>query len=168
MNKVRIGIIGIGNMGSAHSKSILDGNIPRMELGAVCDIEPAKLSWAKENLPGVPQFQQYEDLLGSGLVDAVLIATPHYLHPVIAVKAFQKGLHVLTEKPAGVYTAQVEEIHRGLWDFAQEWVDLEQRLGLCLPISGRDAYGPMLEVFGGKNAPYRRGLEGLFDEPGIG
>ena len=66
------------------------------------------------------------------------------------------------------HAAQVEEIHRGLWDFAQEWVDLEQRLGLCLPISGRDAYGPMLEVFGGKNAPYRRGLEGLFDEPGIG
>ncbi len=111
MNKVRIGIIGIGNMGSAHSKSILDGNIPRMELGAVCDIEPSKLSWAKENLPGVPQFQQYEDLLDSGLVDAVLIATPHYLHPVIAVKAFQKGLHVLTEKPAGVYTAQVEEMN---------------------------------------------------------
>lgn len=66
------------------------------------------------------------------------------------------------------HAAQVEEIHRGLWDFAQEWVGLEQRLGLCLPISGRDAYGPMLEVFGGENAPYRRGLEGLFDEPGIG
>ena len=67
-----------------------------------------------------------------------------------------------------IIAAQVEEIHRGLWDFAQEWVGLEQRLGLCLPISGRDAYGPMLEVFGGENAPYRRGLEGLFDEPGIG
>lgn len=111
MNKVRIGIVGIGNMGSAHAKSILDGNVPRLELGAVCDIAPEKLDWAKNNLPGVPTFSDYKELIASGLVDAVLVATPHYIHSPIAIAAFQAGLHVLTEKPAGVYTKQVEEMN---------------------------------------------------------
>lgn len=62
----------------------------------------------------------------------------------------------------------VGDIHRGLLDFAREFVDTEKRLGLSLPISGRDAYAPMLEVFSGKNAPYRREWEAFLDEPGIG
>ena len=62
----------------------------------------------------------------------------------------------------------MEEIHQGLLDFAQEWTELEKRLGLCLPISGRDAYAPMLEMLREENAPYRRELEALLDEPGIG
>lgn len=111
MEKVRIGIIGIGNMGSAHAKSLLEGNINNMELTAVCDIAEEKRSWAKENLKDVPIFENYSDLIKSGLADAVLIATPHYIHPVIAVEAFESGLHVLTEKPAGVYTKQVEEMN---------------------------------------------------------
>ena len=111
MNKVRIGIVGIGNMGSAHAKSILDGNVPRLELGAVCDIAPEKLDWAKNNLPGVPTFSDYKELIVSGRVDAVLVATPHYIHSPIAIAAFQAGLHVSTEKPAGVYTKQVEEMN---------------------------------------------------------
>lgn len=111
MNEVRIGIVGIGNMGSAHAKSILAGNVARLTLGAVCDIAPEKLSWASENLPGVPQFSDYHEMFASGLIDAVLIATPHYLHPTIAIDGFAAGLHVLTEKPAGVYTNQVQQMN---------------------------------------------------------
>jgi predicted dehydrogenase len=111
MNEVKLGIIGIGNMGSAHAKSILSGNIEGMRLAAVCDIDEGKRAWAEKNLPGVPCYEHYEELLESGDVNAVLIATPHYLHPVIAVAAFAKGLHVLSEKPAGVYTKQVEEMN---------------------------------------------------------
>ena len=62
----------------------------------------------------------------------------------------------------------VGDIHRGLLDFGEEFVDTEKRLGLSLPISGRDAYAPLLEVFSGKNAPYRREWEAFLDEPGIG
>ena len=112
MNNVRIGIIGIGNMGSAHARSIFSGLIPRMTLTAVCDIAPQKLEWASANLPGTPQFTDYRQLLNSGLIDAVIIATPHYLHPPIAIEAFGHGLHVMTEKPAGVYTAQVQEMNQ--------------------------------------------------------
>ena len=66
------------------------------------------------------------------------------------------------------HAGAVREIHRGLLDFGEEFLNLERRLGIELPISGRDAYGPMLEVLAAENAPYRRGLEVLLDEPGIG
>ncbi|MGI6254824.1 MAG: HAD-IA family hydrolase [Acutalibacter sp.] len=66
------------------------------------------------------------------------------------------------------HRTQVREIHRGVLAFCREFLELERGLGLTLPISGRDAYGPMLELLRERNAPYRRGLEGLLDEPGIG
>ena len=112
MNELKIGIVGIGNMGSAHAKSILNQNIKNLSLGAVCDISPQKLSWASEHLPGVPQFTSYQEMINSGLIQAVIVATPHYLHPDIAICAFSHGLHVLTEKPAGVYTAQVAQMNQ--------------------------------------------------------
>lgn len=108
MNAVRIGIVGIGNMGSAHAAAIFARNIPRLTLAAVCDIAPEKRDWAAKNLPGVPVFERYEDLLTDGAVDAVLIATPHRLHSPMAIAAFENGLHVLTEKPAGVSARQAE------------------------------------------------------------
>lgn len=111
MEKVRLGIIGFGNIGSAHAHSIVSGNIHGLELTAVCDIDQEKRKQAGTLTSMIAFFASYEDLLNSGLVDAVLIATPHYLHPIIGVKAFEKGLHVLTEKPAGVYTRQVEQMN---------------------------------------------------------
>ncbi|HHX71769.1 MAG TPA: Gfo/Idh/MocA family oxidoreductase [Clostridiales bacterium] len=111
MNQIRMGIIGIGNMGSAHAKSIYSGNVEGMRLTAVCDVAAEKLDWAKENLPEVSRFSDYKDLLASGEVDAIIIATPHYFHPPIAIDAFAAGLHVLTEKPAGVYTSAVRKMN---------------------------------------------------------
>ena len=111
MNKVRVAIIGVGNMGSAHAKSLLAGRVKDMELAAICDIEPKKLEWAEKNLPGVPQYTDYHALLDDHICDAIVIATPHYDHPVIAIEAFEKGYHVLTEKPAGVYTKKVREMN---------------------------------------------------------
>ena len=112
MDKVRIGIIGIGNMGTSHAKNIVEGNVPKGELTAVCDINPDKLKWAKENLgEHIQIFENAEALYNSGTIDAVLIATPHYDHPGLAIKAFERNLHVLCEKPAGVYTKQVREMN---------------------------------------------------------
>lgn len=110
MDKVRYGIIGIGNMGTQHSKYLSSGDVKGAELTALCDINPKRLEWAKENLPsGIALFDDYKKLLSSGLVDAVIIATPHYLHPVIGIEAFEAGLNVLSEKPIGVYTNKVLE-----------------------------------------------------------
>lgn len=112
MNKVRLGIIGLGNMGTNHLKYLKKGDVPSIELTAIADINPQKLKKAKEGLgESVLAYDTAEALIESNAVDGVLIATPHYLHPPLAIKAFQKGLHVLVEKPAGVYTKQVLEMN---------------------------------------------------------
>lgn len=117
MDKVRFGIIGYGNMGSQHVAYLANGEIPGAVLGAVCDNNPSKLEAVKKLLeekhPDLPvaYFADYKELLDSGKVDAILIATPHYLHPVIAIDAFAKGLNVLSEKPIGVYTKKVLEMY---------------------------------------------------------
>lgn len=113
MNKVRFGIIGIGKMGSQHCMRFTHGLIKNAVLTAVCDISPDRKKWAEEKLvsKGVEFFDDYKSLIDSGKVDAVLIATPHYDHPVIAIYALEKGLHTLIEKPAGVYTKAVREMN---------------------------------------------------------
>ena len=112
MDKVRIGIVGCGGMGSHHAKYIKAGEVGRAEVTAVCDVDPERLTWAKENLGDhVATFDTAEALLEAKPCDAILIATPHYHHPPIAVAALDHGLHVLSEKPAGVYTRQVREMN---------------------------------------------------------
>jgi UDP-N-acetyl-2-amino-2-deoxyglucuronate dehydrogenase len=114
MKTVRYGIIGIGKQGSLYAGFFQ--RFPRemkgAELTAVCDVDPQRLKWAEENLPGVKVFPDFHALLSSGLVDAVMIDTPHYFHPEIARAAFQKGIHVLSDKPAGVYLKQVREMNK--------------------------------------------------------
>ncbi|MBP9988678.1 MAG: Gfo/Idh/MocA family oxidoreductase, partial [Ruminococcus sp.] len=108
---IRFGIIGMGNMGSAHARNFLYGKIKEMRVTAVADIVPEKLEWAKKNLPWAKQFDSAEALMESGEVDAVVICTPHYFHPPLVIKALQNNLHVVSEKPAGVYTKQVMEMN---------------------------------------------------------
>ena len=111
MQKVRIGIIGIGNMGTSHAKNITSGAVPKMELTALCDIASAKKEYCQETYPDVAFFDSSDKLIRSGLVDVVLIAVPHYDHVPIALDAFENGLNVIVEKPAGVYTKQVLEMN---------------------------------------------------------
>lgn len=112
MNKVKIGVIGIGNMGSSHAQYIKQGDIPNAEVTAVCDTNPDRLKWAKENLgEDIKVFDNAEAFFASKAMDAVMIATPHYDHPPLAIESLQKGYHTLIEKPAGVYTRQVREMN---------------------------------------------------------
>jgi predicted dehydrogenase len=112
MEKVRIGIIGIGGVGTNHAKKIAGGEVPGGELTAVCSTNPNRVQWARENLgENVRCFDTVDALLASDTVDAVLIATPHYDHPGTAIRCFRRGLHVLVEKPAGVFTRQVREMN---------------------------------------------------------
>lgn len=112
MEKVRLGIIGIGNMGTTHAKSIAEGKVPEMELAAVADRKESRRTWCKENLPeNVTVFEEGKDLIASGTCDAVLVAVPHYQHPELSIDALDHDLHVLCEKPAGVYTKQVRAMN---------------------------------------------------------
>lgn len=114
MNEVRLGIIGIGAMGTGHLGMLTGGNpIPRLRVTAVADTNPENLDLAvnKTARHEVKGYDSAEALIKSGEVDAVFISTPHYFHPPIAIQAFEHGLHVLSEKPAGVYTKQVKEMN---------------------------------------------------------
>lgn len=110
VDKLRYGIIGIGNMGTSHIRMYVEGKIKEMVLTAVCDIRQERLDFALTKVPDVKTFTSTDELFDSGLIDAVIIATPHYLHPPLATQALKKGIHVLSEKPAGVYTKDVREL----------------------------------------------------------
>lgn len=107
---INIGIIGVGNIGSAHTASIYQGKVPGMRLAALCDISKQRIAELKELYPDITYFTDAEAMMKSGLVEAVIIATPHYDHPPLAEKAFSYGLHVLTEKPAGVTCKSVRHM----------------------------------------------------------
>ena len=111
MEKIRLGIVGFGNMGTGHVKNVVEGKVTDMVMGAICDTAPARCQAARELYPEIPVFEDAGELYRSGLCDVVLIATPHYYHPSLAIEAFARGLHVITEKPAGVYTGQVKEMN---------------------------------------------------------
>jgi predicted dehydrogenase len=98
-------------MGSGHIDNIRAGKINNMKLTAICDIDDKKLAAKKELIGDVKCFSDSTELIRSGEVDAILIATPHYFHPIIAIEGFKNGLNVLTEKPAGVYTKAVREMN---------------------------------------------------------
>lgn len=111
MSRIRLGIIGIGNMGTGHIGNWQQGLMPEIEIVAVADRNGARRDWAAEHLPGVTIFTEGSELIQSGVCEAVLIATPHYQHPTLAMEAFVAGLHVMVEKPAGVYTLQVRQMN---------------------------------------------------------
>ncbi|REK52049.1 MAG: oxidoreductase [Thermobacillus sp.] len=109
---LRIGVIGLGNMGTSHADVLARGEVEGGVLAAVCDARPERLEWAREQYGDqVKGFGDAEQMMASGEIDGVVIATPHYDHPPLAIRAFAHGLHVLIEKPAGVYTKQVREMN---------------------------------------------------------
>ena len=108
MKEVRFGLIGLGAMGMAHAKTLLD-DVPNARLCAAATANRAHRAELLA-LPGAEAVQVFDtpaDMYASGLIDAVLIATPHRLHVAQAVEAFRAGMHVLLEKPTGVTTQEV-------------------------------------------------------------
>ena len=110
---IRLGILGVGNMGSGHAANVRDGKCPDFVITAIADINPERLSWAKEQKYGeeVAYFEDVIQMLDSGVIDACLIAIPHYGHTTYAIECMKRGIHVMVEKPAGVYTKQVREMN---------------------------------------------------------
>ncbi len=112
MEKVRFGIIGVGNIGTVHARYLLAGTVKEACLTAVCDNNLDKHPAIRQLVGGeVEIFSDAEAMLKSGLIDAVIVSTPHYDHPGLSMLAMRHGIHTLCEKPAGVYTAQVREMN---------------------------------------------------------
>ena len=112
MDTVRVGIIGLGGMGSNHAGYLSRGEIPGARLAAVCDVEPARLQNVSEKYgEDVQAFDSADALFEAKCIDAVIVATPHYFHPPLVTQALERGYHAMSEKPAGVYTKQVRQMN---------------------------------------------------------
>jgi len=103
---VRLGIIGLGVMGTLHANNVQKGLIPQLKLCAVADVDATRL----EAFADIPRFESAEALIESGEVDAVLVSTPHYSHTTIGITALKAGLHVMVEKPISVHKADCESL----------------------------------------------------------
>ncbi|MBP3436153.1 MAG: Gfo/Idh/MocA family oxidoreductase [Clostridia bacterium] len=106
---IKVGIIGIGNQGGYYAEHMNYSKY--LELTAVADINPARLEWAEKTVPHAARFADAIEMLDSGLVEACIVVTPHYDHPRYAMECMKRGIHVLVDKPAGVYTKQVKEMN---------------------------------------------------------
>jgi predicted dehydrogenase len=106
VTNVRLGLIGLGNIGQHHAAYLSAGKVARSELVAVSDAVPAKL----EKYKPLRTFNTGEELIESGLVDAVIIATPHYQHTSLGIAALRRGLHVMVEKPISAHKADAERL----------------------------------------------------------
>lgn len=111
MEQVKLGIIGYGQQGGFYGSLVAEGKVENMTVVAVTDIDEAKDEKIKADFPDAKIYRDYKEMVNSGDVDAVLTAVPHYLHPEMAIYALENGLHVLNEKPAGVYTEQVKKLN---------------------------------------------------------
>ncbi len=111
--KVKLGIIGIGNQGSTYARRLARENwVPDIQLVAIADINPDRIAWARENVSAdIAYFDDALAMLDSGLLDACVVSVPHYDHPKYVIECLRRGIHVLCEKPAGVYTEQVREMN---------------------------------------------------------
>ncbi len=112
MDKIKLGIIGFGNMGTGHTSNIMGGNCPEVDLVAICDKNPERCEFGKNKYPdaNITYFTDAIEMLDSGLINACLVAVPHYDHAKYSIECMKRGIHVMCEKPAGVYTRQVREM----------------------------------------------------------
>lgn len=106
--KVKIGIIGVGTIGSVHAEAY--AKVPEAEIMALCDILPDRLK-EKGSRHGVATlYEDYHELLANPDIEAVSVCVPNNVHAPIAIDAFKAGKHVLLEKPMALNAQQGEAI----------------------------------------------------------
>lgn len=110
VKQVRLGIVGLGAQGGFYGKAIADGLVDNITVTAICDVDPSKRERASELFPEASFYADHRALIDSGEVDAIITTIPHYDHVEVGIYALEHGVHLLGEKPAGVYTAEVKRL----------------------------------------------------------
>lgn len=111
MSNVRVGIIGIGNMGSAHLDCIYKSEIEGMRVTAVCDTSPERCEYVRKNYSGVAVFENDDDFFANADINAVIVATPHKYHAELGIIALERGFHLLVEKPEDVSVTNARKLN---------------------------------------------------------
>jgi len=112
MKEVRYGIVGTGNQGTYYAVAIDSGKVPNAVLTAVCDSNPVKTDAVLKKVNAkVAVYRDIDQMIADKVCDAIIVATPHYIHPEMVIKCLENGVHVISDKPAGVYTKQVKEMN---------------------------------------------------------
>jgi len=141
--QLRIGVIGLGNMGLAHAQNLAAGKIPGAVVSAVCDADAARVEKVGAEL-NVKQFSSNVELLSSGSVDAILIAVPHYDHVPIAMDAFEKDIHVMCEKPIAVSVTDARRVNAAFAKASARNPDL--RFGIMFQVRTNAMYKKLREL----------------------
>lgn len=145
MDKVRIGVIGLGNMGSQHAQWLFDGKVQGATLAAICDTDPEKLRQFRERFKDqVPAFPTHKGVVNCGWCDAIIVAVPHYDHVPIALDAFAKGVHVMLEKPIAVSVKAAREVVEAYKKYPQ------LKFGIMLNQRNSVTYQKMREMIASK------------------
>ncbi len=139
---VKLGIVGLGNMGRAHRQNILDGKVTGLTVAAVCDRAEA----LPEIREGEAQFTDASEMIKSGKIDAIHICTPHFLHSPLGIEALEAGLHVMVEKPLGVHVADCQRL-----------IDAYEKTG------GKDGTLTFAAMFNQRTNPLYKKLKDLID-----
>ena len=105
---IRIGLLAYGAIGHQHSQAIQA--TVGMELVAVSESNPERITAALELAPNLHTFSDSLEMLDSGLLDLVVISTPPNTHYDWAKKALERNLHVVLEKPMALSTQECDEL----------------------------------------------------------
>ena len=123
-------MVGTGMMGCEHLRNLLA--IDGVEITAISDPNAEPLGWARKTLEGSPhrprEFSDHRKLVESGLVDAVIVASPNFTHKVVLEDVLRTNLHVLVEKPLCTTVEDCEQVvELAAKRDAVTWVGLEYR-----------------------------------------
>lgn len=105
---LKIGILGVGGISSAHINGWL--NIPEAKITALCDIRPEQMTAPAEKT-GAACYTDFDEMLSSEELDIVDICLPTFLHASHAIKALERGINVLVEKPISLCKDDVDLIY---------------------------------------------------------
>ena len=127
---LRFGVIGIGNIGFVHASCIYKGEIQGAVLAAICDSKPGTQAELAAYFPDVPFYADHQQMLREQQLDAVIVSVPHPKHSDIAIAAFERGLHVLVEKPMDITVSKAKQLCEAARDSGKQFgIMFNQRTG---------------------------------------
>ncbi|MGX7201384.1 inositol 2-dehydrogenase [Enterococcus plantarum] len=111
MEKIKVGIVGLGRLGKVHAKNLAE-NVQGCQLIAACSFVQEELDYAIRELGVEETYQDYEEMVKSPTIDAVFIVSPSGFHCEQIQLAMEHGKHVFSEKPIGLDLAEIEATER--------------------------------------------------------